>query len=121
MRNGNIDDIIITNKVFLSRNTLFVLNRNSIHELQYSLSESSFVIISSSFRVMYKHGKEHNRSYALAFRIKFETYLCMNCMLESVTRQSRVIGYVGNVIRIEGNGNFLHVVCRIITALVSQV
>ena len=45
----------------------------------------------------------------------------MNCMLESVTRQSRVIGYVGNVIRIEGNGNFLHVVCRIITALVSQV
>lgn len=71
--------------------------------------------------VMYKHGKERNRSYALAFRIKFETYLCMNCMLESVTRQSRVIGYVGNVIRIEGNGNFLHVVCRIITALVSQV
>ena len=93
MRNGNIDDIIITNKVFLSRNTLFVL----------------------------KHGKERNRSYALAFRIKFETYLCMNCMLESVTRQSRVIGYVGNVIRIECNGNFLHVVCRIITALVSQV
>ena len=96
MRNGNIDDIIITNKVFLSRNTLFVLK-------------------------VYKHGKERNRSYSLAFRIKFETYLCMNCMLESVTRQSRVIGYVGNVIRIEGNGNFLHVVCRIITALVSQV
>lgn len=60
MRNGNIDDIIITNKVFLSRNTLFVLK---------VLSESSFVIISSSFRVMYKHGKEHNRSYALTLEL----------------------------------------------------
>ena len=74
-----------------------------------------------SLPLMYKHGKERNRSYALASRIKFETYLCMNCVLESVTRQSRVVGYVGNVIRIEGNGNFLHIMCRIITALVRQV